>query len=138
MCGRYVGRGDKQRIADAMRAEAPFEIFPSYNVAPATFQPVVTQNEEGNREAGMMWWRLIPFWAKDKKDGQHDQCDARRWQTAIPTIRLARTAASRYMREPALAISISRLLHLRVLKKTVSVKTLEERLYMRPLPASSR
>ena len=69
MCGRYVRRGDKQRIADAMRAEVWFEVFPSYNVAPGSFQPVIMQNDEGCREARMMWWGLIPFWAKDKKVG---------------------------------------------------------------------
>jgi putative SOS response-associated peptidase YedK len=69
MCGRYTRRGDKQRIAEAMGAGVPvFEIGPSYNVAPQTFQPVVRLNRDtGEREIVLMRWGLIPFWGKDQK-----------------------------------------------------------------------
>lgn len=45
-----------------------FEILPSYNIAPQTFQPVVRLGAEG-RELAQMRWGLIPFWAKDAKIG---------------------------------------------------------------------
>ncbi|HKF47766.1 MAG TPA: SOS response-associated peptidase [Terracidiphilus sp.] len=70
MCGRYYRRSDKQRIAEAFRLGLPttFEILPSYNVAPQTFQPVVRLNEEtGERELASMRWGLVPFWAKEPK-----------------------------------------------------------------------
>ena len=69
MCGRYARRADKQRIAEAMSAGVPaFEIGPSYNVAPQTFQPVVRLNRDtGEREIVLMRWGLIPFWSKDQK-----------------------------------------------------------------------
>jgi len=69
MCGRYYSKSDKQKIAEAFRVKAPdsLVIFPSYNVAPQTFQPVIRIDDEGNREIVKMRWGLVPFWAKDEK-----------------------------------------------------------------------
>ena len=72
MCGRYVRRSDKQRIAEHFRLHPgsmpDFGI--SYNVAPQTFQPIVRLNRDtGDREIVMMRWGLIPFWSKDAKIG---------------------------------------------------------------------
>src|SRR5271170_6022622 len=68
MCGRYYRQADKQRIAEAMHAEVPFEVTPSYNIAPQTMQPVIRLDREtGNREAAMMRWGLLPYFAKDAK-----------------------------------------------------------------------
>jgi len=72
MCGRYYRRSDKQRIAEAFRVGVPptFEILPSYNIAPQTFQPVIRPNREtGELELVQMRWGLIPFWAKDSRIG---------------------------------------------------------------------
>jgi putative SOS response-associated peptidase YedK len=70
MCGRYHRRSDKQRIADAFRVGLPrsFDILPSYNLAPQSFQPVIwLDHETGDRELARMRWGLIPFWSKDAK-----------------------------------------------------------------------
>jgi putative SOS response-associated peptidase YedK len=68
MCGRYYRQADKQRIAEAMHAEVPFTVTPSYNIAPQTMQPVIRLDREtGNREAAMMRWGLLPYFAKDTK-----------------------------------------------------------------------
>jgi putative SOS response-associated peptidase YedK len=70
MCGRYYRRSDKQAIAEAFRLGLPttFEILPSFNVAPQTFQPVVRLSDEtGERELDRMRWGLVPFWAKEGK-----------------------------------------------------------------------
>jgi putative SOS response-associated peptidase YedK len=72
MCGRYYRRSDKQRIAEAFRVGVPptFEILPSYNIAPQTFQPVIRPNREtGELELVQMRWGLIPFWANDSRIG---------------------------------------------------------------------
>ncbi len=72
MCGRYFRRSDKQQIADAFRLGLPttFEILPSFNVAPQTFQPVVRLNREtGERELAPLRWGLVPFWAGESKVG---------------------------------------------------------------------
>jgi len=41
---------------------------PSYNVAPQSTQPVVrVGRDSGGREAALLRWGLVPFWAKDAK-----------------------------------------------------------------------
>jgi putative SOS response-associated peptidase YedK len=70
MCGRYYRRSDKQKIAEAFRTGVPttFEILPSYNVAPQTFQPVVALNRKTlERELVQMRWGLVPYWTDDPK-----------------------------------------------------------------------
>lgn len=69
MCGRYVRRSDKQRIAEHFRTGTTvFDIPPSYNIAPTTFQPVIRLDRDtGEREIAMMRWGLIPAWCKEVK-----------------------------------------------------------------------
>ena len=72
MCGRYYRRSDKQKIAEVFRTGVPttFEILPSYNVAPQTFQPVVVFNKKSlERELLPMRWGLVAYWASDPKVG---------------------------------------------------------------------
>jgi putative SOS response-associated peptidase YedK len=72
MCGRYVRRSDKQRIAEHFHVHGPSlpEFGPSWNVAPQTFQPIIRLNRDtGEREAVLMRWGLIPFWSNDEKIG---------------------------------------------------------------------
>lgn len=68
MCGRYLRRSDKQRIADAFHlGRLPDDLIlpPDYNIAPATFQPVIRLNRDtGEREIAMMRWGLMPYFAK--------------------------------------------------------------------------
>jgi putative SOS response-associated peptidase YedK len=68
MCVRYYRRSDKQRIAEALHARirVPFEIEPSYNIAPMTYQPAVRlDGDTGERELVPMRWGLVPSWARD-------------------------------------------------------------------------
>ena len=70
MCGRYYRQSDKRKIAGAFRTGVPttFEVLPSYNVAPQTFQPVVALNRKTlERELLQMRWGLVPYWAGDPK-----------------------------------------------------------------------
>ena len=72
MCGRYVRRSDKQRIAEHFAVHGPSvsDFGPSWNVAPQTFQPVIRlKRDTAEREIVMMRWGLIPFWAKDPSVG---------------------------------------------------------------------
>ncbi len=68
MCGRYGRRGDKQYIAEHYRLRDFVDVYPSYNIAPDSFQPVVRLNgEDGEREAALLRWGLVPFWSKTPK-----------------------------------------------------------------------
>ena len=73
MCGRYVRRSDKQKIAEWFHAEPQPAGFPlpdaDYNVAPTTPQPIIRQNRDtGNREMVLARWGLVPFFTTDLKD----------------------------------------------------------------------
>lgn len=72
MCGRYLRRADKQRIAEAFnlgKLPPDFILPPDYNIAPTTFQPVIRLNRDtGEREVVLMRWGLIPFFAKSAAD----------------------------------------------------------------------
>lgn len=73
MCGRYARRADKQKIAEAFAAgildELVLELAPSYNVAPATMQPVIVADAESSeRMVQPMRWGLIPPWTKSLKE----------------------------------------------------------------------
>jgi putative SOS response-associated peptidase YedK len=64
MCGRYVRRSDKQRIAEHLHVHGPSvpDFGESYNVSPQTFQPVIRLNRDtGEREIALMCRGLIPF-----------------------------------------------------------------------------
>jgi putative SOS response-associated peptidase YedK len=72
MCGRYVRRSDKQRIAEAFVLgtldDLILEAAPSYNITPMTRQPVIVANRDtANRRLAIMRWGQIPFWTKDVK-----------------------------------------------------------------------
>ena len=73
MCGRYVRRGDKQKIAEYFHASPQPAELPlpgeDYNVAPTTFQPIIRQSREsGERELVLARWGLVPFFTKELGD----------------------------------------------------------------------
>ena len=72
MCGRYLRRSDKQRLADAFHlGKLPEELLlpPDYNIAPSTFQPVIRLHRDtGERELVLMRWGLVPYFAKSAAD----------------------------------------------------------------------
>jgi putative SOS response-associated peptidase YedK len=73
MCGRYVRRGDKQKIAEYFHANPQPTELPmpgaDYDIAPTTFQPIIRQSREtGDREMVPARWCLVPFFTKDLND----------------------------------------------------------------------
>lgn len=59
MCGRYVRKSDKQRIAEAFSVSMGFEdlyLEPDDDIAPGSIQPVVLINEDGERQLELMRW----------------------------------------------------------------------------------
>ena len=62
MCGRFVSRTEAA-LERQWSLRRPPPIFASYNVAPGTAVPVVRLMPDGGREATLMRWGLIPFWA---------------------------------------------------------------------------
>src|ERR1700761_7991669 len=59
MCGRYRRKSDKQRIADAFEVTAGLEeldLGPEDDIAPGSIQPVVSINQDGERQLELMRW----------------------------------------------------------------------------------
>jgi putative SOS response-associated peptidase YedK len=82
MCGRYLRRSDKQRIAEAFEVSkglADLVLPPwDYNVAPTTFQPVIRSGRDtSERELTLMRWGLVPYFAKDLKSFGYSTINAR-------------------------------------------------------------
>ena len=73
MCGRYVRKGDKQKISEASQAKPnPLELpMPDsdYNIAPTTHQPIIRESREtGEREMVLARWGLVPFFTRELSD----------------------------------------------------------------------
>jgi putative SOS response-associated peptidase YedK len=82
MCGRYLRRSDKQRIAEAFHLAKDLAdlVLPpwDYNVAPTTYQPVVrAERDSGARELALMRWGLVPYFATDLKRFGYSTINAR-------------------------------------------------------------
>ena len=76
MCGRYALHKDHPINAAAFDIKSgPEDLFrsgwarPRYNIAP-TQDVVAVISNKGQRHAQMMRWGLIPFWARDLKNGK--------------------------------------------------------------------
>lgn len=71
MCGRYVVRKGGQFLLNHFgistnRRYGQIEDWqPKYNIAPTTFIPAIFRTE-GEREAALFKWGLLPFWAGEK------------------------------------------------------------------------
>lgn len=73
MCGRYLRKSDKQRIAETFHTRNDISTLAmpptDYNIVPSTFQPVIREcKDEASRELVMMRWGLIPFFTKGLSD----------------------------------------------------------------------
>ncbi len=70
MCGRYTLHKKAKDLAKRYNlATVPKDIQENFNVAPGQIMPVITEDETGNRQLGLMKWGLIPTWAKDPSIG---------------------------------------------------------------------
>jgi len=64
MCSRYFLDADGNVIAYTFRVPVNDRIRKRYNIAPTQEAPVI-RVRDGSREAAMLRWGLVPFWAKD-------------------------------------------------------------------------
>lgn len=73
MCGRYVRRSHKQKLAEWFHAEGDLSDIPmpdeDYNVAPTTYQPIIRHDRDtGAREIVLARWGLVPFFVKSMQE----------------------------------------------------------------------
>jgi putative SOS response-associated peptidase YedK len=64
MCGRYVLEAPEDLSERFQLRQLAIQLPHTWNVAPTNQMPVIVETEEGEREAKLMQWGLIPRWAK--------------------------------------------------------------------------
>jgi putative SOS response-associated peptidase YedK len=64
MCGRYVLNAPEDLSERFQLRQLAIELPHTWNAAPTNQLPVIIEDEEGEREAQLMQWGLIPRWAK--------------------------------------------------------------------------
>ncbi|MSQ40616.1 MAG: SOS response-associated peptidase [Dehalococcoidia bacterium] len=70
MCGRYTLIADLGELAERFQFPVPdLDLRPRYNVSPSQDVLAVVSTSSGEREAAVLHWGLVPFWAKDSKVG---------------------------------------------------------------------
>jgi putative SOS response-associated peptidase YedK len=68
MCGRFAFYSPHEAVTRLFGvADAP-EVEPRYNIAPTQFVAAVRETG-GPREVAMLYWGLVPSWAKEKSIG---------------------------------------------------------------------
>lgn len=68
MCGRFSLGQSGRAIAEAFQLPTEPAIAPRYNIAPTQPAPVILATSE-ERQFQLLYWGLIPSWAKDPKMG---------------------------------------------------------------------
>ncbi|MBD0388800.1 MAG: SOS response-associated peptidase [Nostoc sp. C3-bin3] len=70
MCGRYSQTQPAEIIAKAFQVDNVPTLEPRYNIAPTqSVSSVLQTSASTNRQFKMLYWGLIPSWAKDSKIG---------------------------------------------------------------------
>ncbi len=69
MCGRFgLSRPDKLKLERFGIPSLPPDLGPRFNISPGT-DVLVVRAREGEREASLMRWGLVPWWADDPAIG---------------------------------------------------------------------
>ncbi len=69
MCGRFAFYSAREAMPALFGVEDAPAVEARYNIAPTQHAAVVRLDGEGRRQAAMLRWGLVPFWAKDLKIG---------------------------------------------------------------------
>lgn len=69
MCGRFAFFSPHEAIAQLFGLSDAPEVEPRYNIAPTQFIAAVRRDEAARRRLSMLYWGLVPSWAKEKSIG---------------------------------------------------------------------
>ena len=70
MCGRFAFYSPHEAIARLFGVDAAPAVEPRWNIAPTRFVAAVRAEAEGRRTLSMLYWGLVPSWAKERSIGQ--------------------------------------------------------------------
>ena len=70
MCGRFAFYSPHEAVVRlfGLPEDTP-EIEPRYNIAPTTGIPAIREDVAGTRRLALLYWGLVPAWAKEKSIG---------------------------------------------------------------------
>jgi len=70
MCGRFAFFSAREALVRMFELppDTP-DVEPHYNIAPTQYVAAVRINREGARKLSMLYWGLVPSWAKEKSIG---------------------------------------------------------------------
>jgi putative SOS response-associated peptidase YedK len=70
MCGRFAFYSPHESVVRlfGLGPDAP-EVEPRWNIAPTQYVPAVRADEAGRRTLSLLYWGLVPGWAKEKAIG---------------------------------------------------------------------
>lgn len=69
MCGRFAFYSPHEAVVRLFGvAQAP-QVEPRYNIAPTQFVAAVRADPAGDRSIAMLYWGLVPSWAREKSIG---------------------------------------------------------------------
>jgi len=69
MCGRYAFFSPAESVKHLFDLTNSPAIEPRYNISPTQYVPVVRASVGHGRELAMLYWGLVPSWAKEKSIG---------------------------------------------------------------------
>jgi putative SOS response-associated peptidase YedK len=66
LCGRYTSSQRRDAVAERFQVTVPDEYSERYNLAP-TQRALIVREQDGEREAVLAKWGLLPHWGKDER-----------------------------------------------------------------------
>jgi putative SOS response-associated peptidase YedK len=70
MCGRFAFFSSHEAMRRAFDLpDDTLRVEPRWNIAPTRFVPVVRLDPQRRRHLAMLYWGLVPYWARDKSIG---------------------------------------------------------------------
>ncbi len=69
MCGRYAFYSPHESVVRLFGVTDTADIEPRYNIAPTQYVAAVRQDAAAARHLGMLYWGLVPSWAREKSIG---------------------------------------------------------------------
>ena len=70
MCGRFAFYSPHEAVARLFGVAGTPLVEPRWNIAPTRFVAAVRADAEGHRTLAMLYWGLVPSWARERSIGQ--------------------------------------------------------------------
>jgi putative SOS response-associated peptidase YedK len=69
MCGRFAFYSPHEAVTRLFGVAGVADIEPRWNIAPTQYIAAVRAGDEGRRAVAMLYWGLVPSWAKERSIG---------------------------------------------------------------------